>query len=112
MNSDEPRDASYISSSELRGNARAVRPRDAATLLTVRREGPEPRVLMGKRAASHKFMPNKFVFPGGKVDRADSRIVPPHDLHPEVMTRLCRGCSPTRARVACSVSCQRAGTPS
>jgi len=98
MNVDEPRDASYISSSELRGNARAVRPRDAATLLIVRREGSEPRVLMGKRAASHKFMPNKFVFPGGKVDAADSRIVPPHDLHPEVMRRLCRGCSESRAR--------------
>ncbi len=43
MNGDEPRDASYISSSELRGNARAVRPRDAATLLIVRREGPASR---------------------------------------------------------------------
>jgi 8-oxo-dGTP pyrophosphatase MutT (NUDIX family) len=98
MNGDEPRDASYISISELRGTARALRPRDAATLLIVRQEGPQPRVLMGKRAASHKFMPNKFVFPGGKVDAADSRIVPPHDLHPEVMRRLCEGCSPTRAR--------------
>lgn len=98
MNGDEPRDASYISSSELRGHARAVRPRDAATLLIVRREGPQPRVLMGRRAASHKFMPNKFVFPGGKVDPGDSRILPPHDLHPEVLKRLRRGCSPTRAR--------------
>ncbi len=98
MNGDEPRDSSYISSSELRGNVRAVRPRDAATLLIVRRDGAEPSVLMGKRAAGHKFMPNKFVFPGGKVDLADGRIVPPHDLHPEVMKRLRRGCSETRAR--------------
>ncbi len=98
MSDDEPRDASYISSGELRGNTRAVRPKDAATLLIVRREGREPRVLMGRRAASHTFMPNKFVFPGGKVDAADSRIVPPHDLHPEVMKRLSRGCSETRAR--------------
>jgi 8-oxo-dGTP pyrophosphatase MutT (NUDIX family) len=98
MNGDEPRDSSYISSSELRGDARAPRPKDAATLLVVRREGPEPRVLMGKRAASHKFMPNKFVFPGGKVDAGDGRLRPPHDLHPEVMKRLCQGCSPSRAR--------------
>ncbi len=98
MSGNEPRDPSYISGSELRGSARAVRPRDAATLLIVRREGPEPRVLMGRRAASHAFMPNKFVFPGGKVDPADSRIVPPHDLHPQVMQRLCLGSSPTRAR--------------
>jgi 8-oxo-dGTP pyrophosphatase MutT (NUDIX family) len=98
MSRDEPRDATYISPAELRCTARAVRPKDAATLIIVRREGPQPRVLMGKRAASHKFMPNKFVFPGGKVDPADSRIVPPHDLHPAVMQRLRRGCTPTRAR--------------
>ncbi|MCB1706434.1 MAG: NUDIX domain-containing protein [Halioglobus sp.] len=98
MNGDEQRGSGYISSSELRGSGRAVRPKDAATLLIVRRGGREPRVLMGKRAASHKFMPNKFVFPGGRVDPGDSRIVPPHDLHPEVMKRLCRGCSETRAR--------------
>lgn len=98
MNGDEPRDSTYISSGELRGGARVARPRDAATLLIVRHGGREPRVLMGKRAASHKFMPNKFVFPGGRVDPGDSRIVPPHDLHPAVMERLRRGCSETRAR--------------
>ncbi len=98
MNDDEQRDSTYISNSELRGNVRAVRPRDAATLLVVRHGGKEPRVLMGKRAASHKFMPNKFVFPGGRVDAGDNRIIPPHDLHPEVMKRLRRGCSETKAR--------------
>ena len=98
MNGDEQRDSRYISTSELRSASRAVRPKDAATLIIVRGGGKEPRVLMGKRAASHKFMPNKFVFPGGKVDPGDSRILPPLDLHPQVMKRLCRGCSPTRAR--------------
>ena len=57
MNGDEQRDPSYISKGEMRGNVRAVRPKDAATLLIVRHGGREPRVLMGKRAASHKFMP-------------------------------------------------------
>jgi 8-oxo-dGTP pyrophosphatase MutT (NUDIX family) len=98
MNGDEQRDTTYIARSELRGSARAVRPRDAATLLIVRHGGKEPRVLMGKRAASHKFMPNKFVFPGGRVDPGDSRIIPPHDLHPHVMKRLCQGCSESKAR--------------
>ncbi|MDX1736177.1 MAG: NUDIX domain-containing protein [Halioglobus sp.] len=92
------RDSGYISKSELRERGRAVRPRDAATLIIVRPDGTEPRVLLGKRSAGHKFMPNKFVFPGGKVDRADSRIRPPHDLHPEVMRRLRRGCSESKAR--------------
>jgi len=90
-------DPGYISQGEYRSGGRAVRPRDAATLIIVRR-GKAPRVLMGKRAASHRFMPNKFVFPGGKVDRGDGRIKPPFDLHPAVMERLCQGCSETRAR--------------
>jgi 8-oxo-dGTP pyrophosphatase MutT (NUDIX family) len=97
-NGEEKFDPRYISSSELRGGGRAVRPKDAATLIIVRHGGREPRVLLGKRSAAHKFMPNKFVFPGGKVDAGDSRIRPPHDLHPEVLRRLSGGCSETRAR--------------
>jgi 8-oxo-dGTP pyrophosphatase MutT (NUDIX family) len=91
-------DPKYISSSEIRSMGRAVRPKDAATLVVVRRDGRVPRILMGKRAAGHKFMPNKFVFPGGRVDHGDSRLRPPLDLHPAVMTRLTRHCSETRAR--------------
>ena len=69
-------------------NARAVRPRDATTLIVVRQESKKPKILMGKRAASHKFMPNKFVFPGGRLDLVDQRLKVPHDLAPPVMTRL------------------------
>lgn len=56
------------------GKTAAVRPKEAATLLIVRQDAKHPRILMGKRAASHKFMPNKFVFPGGRLDLADSRV--------------------------------------
>ena len=98
MNPDQQGGSAYISKGELRTSSRAVRPRDAATLIIVRRDGAQPRVLMGKRAATHKFMPNKFVFPGGKVDRADARIRPPLDLHPDVLRRLSADCSESRAR--------------
>ena len=87
-----------IAESEIRRSGPAVRPRDAATLIIVRRDGRHPRVLMGRRASSHAFMPNKFVFPGGRVDPGDSRIRPPRDLHPVVKERLCAGCSETKAR--------------
>tara|TARA_R110000824_G_scaffold399843_1_gene605981 strand:- start:69175 stop:69954 length:780 start_codon:yes stop_codon:yes gene_type:complete len=67
---------------------RAVRPRDAATLILVRNDSTQPQVLMGQRHANHKFMPNKFVFPGGRVDPADSRIRPAEDLRNDVAKLL------------------------
>jgi len=57
-----------------RGAGRASRPRDAATLIIVEREGAEPRVLMGRRHRGHAFMPGKFVFPGGRVEPEDRRM--------------------------------------
>lgn len=54
-------------------NGPAPRPKDAATLILIRRDGPKPRVLMGQRSVGHDFMPNKYVFPGGKVDAPDGR---------------------------------------
>jgi 8-oxo-dGTP pyrophosphatase MutT (NUDIX family) len=57
---------------------RAPRPKDAATLILVRQRPDGPRILMGRRAGGHVFMPDKYVFPGGKVDRCD-RFVPAAD---------------------------------
>lgn len=52
-----------------------VRPKDAATLIIVDRSGPAPKVLLGKRHHGHKFMPGKFVFPGGRLEPND-RLMP------------------------------------
>jgi 8-oxo-dGTP pyrophosphatase MutT (NUDIX family) len=49
-------------------------PRDAATLMLIDRTGPDPKVLLGRRHASHKFMPGKFVFPGGRIEAADAAM--------------------------------------
>ncbi|MGH6819459.1 MAG: NUDIX hydrolase [Methylocella sp.] len=64
------------------------RPRDAATLILVRRDANVPRILMGQRHGSHAFMPNKFVFPGGRLDAADSRVKPAYDLEDAVLAKL------------------------
>jgi 8-oxo-dGTP pyrophosphatase MutT (NUDIX family) len=48
-----------------------VRPRLAATLILVRRDQGPPQILMGRRSGGHDFMPDKWVFPGGRVDRCD-----------------------------------------
>jgi len=78
-----------------------VRPKDAATLFLVDRAGRVPKVLLGKRHARHKFMPGKFVFPGGRVDPADKRmpVAQPLDAHAQahLMNRLQRP-SPVKAR--------------
>lgn len=74
-----------------------LRPKDAATLILVRRDG-EPRVLMGCRHSAMAFMANKYVFPGGRMDPGDQRIPVAHDLRPEVMARASAGITTARAR--------------
>jgi 8-oxo-dGTP pyrophosphatase MutT (NUDIX family) len=78
-----------------------VRPKDAATLILVDRTGRVPKVLLGKRHARHKFMPGKFVFPGGRVDAADRHMPVARPLDPyaeaNLMKRLQRA-SAAKAR--------------
>ena len=64
------------------------RPQDAATLIIVDRRESEPRVLMGRRHDAHVFLPGKFVFPGGRISPADSRLRTSDDLDPVVMRKL------------------------
>ena len=68
--------------------ARAVKPRNAATLIIVRRDRQKPQVLMGKRHGGHDFMPNLWVFPGGRIDRSDFRAPFATDLRPDVAARF------------------------
>jgi 8-oxo-dGTP pyrophosphatase MutT (NUDIX family) len=50
---------------------KTVRARHAASLLVWREAADTTEILMGMRGARHRFMPNRLVFPGGAVDRAD-----------------------------------------
>jgi 8-oxo-dGTP pyrophosphatase MutT (NUDIX family) len=78
-----------------------VAPKDAATLILVDRSGPSPKVLLGKRHARHKFMPGKFVFPGGRVDRSDRRMPVARALNPAAQANLLKRItrpSPAKAR--------------
>ncbi|HXE23581.1 MAG TPA: NUDIX hydrolase [Roseiarcus sp.] len=69
--------------------ARTLRPRDAATLILVERsERDGARVLMGKRHAAHRFMPGKFVFPGGRVEPEDRRMAAAGALDAHVEEKL------------------------
>jgi 8-oxo-dGTP pyrophosphatase MutT (NUDIX family) len=76
----------------------ALRPKDAATLIIVRSGTDGPRVLMGKRHSGMAFQPNKFVFPGGRIDPGDQRITVGGDLRPEVLAKASIGTTASRAR--------------
>jgi 8-oxo-dGTP pyrophosphatase MutT (NUDIX family) len=64
--------------------APAVRPKNAATVMIIRRDAAKPRVLMGKRHGGHSFMPDRWVFPGGRIDRSDYRAPFATDLRHDV----------------------------
>lgn len=51
--------------------ARSVRAAHAASLIVLRMESDGPQMLMGRRSARHRFLPNRLVFPGGRVEAAD-----------------------------------------
>lgn len=75
------------------------RPRDSATLILLDGAPSEPKVLLGKRSERHAFLPGKFVFPGGRIDRADFAAPMVNPPHPQVEKRLMRGMQrPTAAR--------------
>src|SRR6516162_9876067 len=78
-----------------------VRPKDAATLILVDRAGRVPKVLLGRRHLGHKFMPGKFVFPGGRIEPLDRKMMAASELHPDTEAKL-------RVRVAAGAAEPRA----
>lgn len=77
---------------------RPQRPKDAATLVLVRRAAGDIEVLMGQRHGGHVFLPDQWVFPGGRVDPADALVRAAGELRADVAARLMRSCTMRRAR--------------
>src|SRR5437879_4535917 len=65
-----------------------VRPRNAATLILIDRSTTPAKVLLGRRHDGHKFMPGKFVFPGGRVEPHDRLMTAASALERHVEGRL------------------------
>jgi 8-oxo-dGTP pyrophosphatase MutT (NUDIX family) len=65
-----------------------ITPRAAATLILIDRSGPVPKVLLGRRHANHKFMPGKFVFPGGRIEAGDFLMPAIRDLSEAAVEKL------------------------
>ena len=71
------------------------RPVDASTLIIVNSSNE---VLLGKRSSKHIFMPEQYVFPGGRVDPGDSRVFCPIEAEPELIKELTETVSKARAQ--------------
>jgi len=67
-----------------------LRPKDAATLILIDHSAPIPKVLLGKRHHGHKFLPGKYVFPGGGLEPADQRMPTARPLEHHAEQRLMR----------------------
>jgi 8-oxo-dGTP pyrophosphatase MutT (NUDIX family) len=93
--------AEFLAVGDSKQNLPGVVIRDAATMMVIDRSGPAPKVLLGRRHQGHKFMPGKYVFPGGRVERADRRVTAATALDSRVEARLMqevRRPSPAKAR--------------
>lgn len=78
-------------------NRRPIRPRDAASLVLIRNSASGAEVLMGRRQSTLAFMPNAYVFPGGKVAPGDSLIQPASSLKGDYVRHMAVGGSDRRA---------------
>ncbi len=78
--------------------ARAT-PRDAASLVIVRERGGAPEVLMGRRPTRDRFMPDVWVFPGGRVDPGDASVPLQADLRRREVERFLGRVSARQARM-------------
>src|ERR1700735_3217462 len=65
-----------------------LRPRDSATLILIDRAHDVPKVLLGRRHERHRFLPGKFVFPGGRIEPADRLMAAAAGLHDRHLARL------------------------
>jgi len=65
-----------------------VKPRDSATLILIDRAEREPKVLLGRRHQRHRFLPGKFVFPGGRIEPTDRLMAAAEPLHEHHIDKL------------------------
>lgn len=70
------------------GETKTIRPVDAGTLIILDRSLGLTRVLAGRRHPDQVFLPNKYVFPGGRVEKSDRSVTAANDLRAHVTDLL------------------------
>jgi 8-oxo-dGTP pyrophosphatase MutT (NUDIX family) len=94
--SNPPKNQAYTLSRRLghpreRHEGKPVRPKDAASLIAVKDGKSGPEVLMGRRSRKASFIPDAFVFPGGRFDADDRSALPGSALDAPVSKMGVRG---------------------
>jgi len=72
----------------IKPNGAPIQPRDAATLIIWRNASSGVEVLMGRRPRRASFVPNFFVFPGGRLDPTDYSIASATPLDPNFIQSM------------------------
>jgi len=67
--------------------------KDAASVILIRNSKSNPSVLMGQRGKNASFMPNKFVFPGGAVEKNDFQVNSFKQLNRKCSARMAYQCN-------------------
>jgi 8-oxo-dGTP pyrophosphatase MutT (NUDIX family) len=101
------------------GRAPNIRAKHAASLIVWKIDNGETHMLMGMRGAKHRFMPNRLVFPGGRVEPADMKapsatVLSPHAeamLRKNANAALARGLAAAAARELQEETGLSLGTP-
>ncbi len=84
-----------------------VRPLDAASVILLRERSGATEVLMGRRRKRASFLPDIYVFPGGRVDAADRVVLPEALRLAEDTERLLRRDTPKASPVALALAALR-----
>jgi 8-oxo-dGTP pyrophosphatase MutT (NUDIX family) len=81
------------------GPRKIVRPRHAASLVLLKGDPDRPNILMGRRPPKSAFIPDAFVFPGGRLDTDDMSAEPSAPLPAQTLRMLIGqgGCTPKMA---------------
>ena len=86
--------------------ARPVKPRDAASVVLIRGTAEKAEVLMGRRRKRASFLPNIYVFPGGRVDASDRHAPRELAFHPHA-EHLIRRHAPATAPLPLAIAALR-----
>ena len=69
-------------------HSKIPKPRNAASLILLKEDNKDIKILLGKRSSKARFMPGAWVFPGGVIDKKDFKQNITSSLDPKIIKKL------------------------